>query len=65
MGESAPSSIANLRSLNMSLNNLIKLPEGISKSLMILNISRNRLKSLSGIEICTRLIFLNASHNQI
>ena len=62
---SAPININLVRSVNISLNNLIKVPEGLTKSLLIINVSRNRLKSLTGIEVCTRLILLNASHNQI
>ena len=54
-----------MRSLNIGLNNLMKIPESLTKNLLILNISRNRVKSLNGIEVCSRLIFLNASHNQI
>lgn len=49
----------------MALNDLIKIPEGLTRNLLILNVSRNRLKSLSGVEVCSRLVFLNASHNQI
>ena len=65
MGDEHAVNVNLVRSINVSLNNLIKLPEGLTKSLIILNVSRNRLKSLSGVEVCTRLVFLNASHNQI
>ena len=54
-----------LRSLNIAVNNLMKVPNGLTKNLLILNISRNRIKSLNGIEVCSRLAFLNASHKQI
>ena len=54
-----------LRSLSISLNSLMKVPDGLTKNLLILNLSRNRIKSLNGIEVCSKLIFLNASHNQI
>ena len=54
-----------LRSLNISLNSLMKVPDGLTKNLLILNISRNRIKSLNGIEVASKLIFLNACHNQI
>ena len=54
-----------LRSINVALNNLLKVPEGLTKNLQILNLSRNRIKSLAGIELCSKLVFLNASHNQI
>ena len=66
MGDNqAPINVNLVRSVNISLNNLLKVPEGLIKNLLVINISRNRLKSLSGIEVCNRLIFLNASHNQI
>ena len=52
-----------LRSLNISLNSLMKVPDGLTKNLLILNISRNRIKSLNGIEVASKLIFLNACHN--
>ena len=55
--------LLNMRSLNLGLNNLMKVPDGLTKNLLILNISRNRIKSLNGIEVCSRLLFLNASHN--
>ena len=57
-----------IRSLNISLNNIIKVPEGFgthTKNLLILNISHNKLKSLTGLEGCRRLVFLNAKHNSI
>lgn len=54
-----------LRSINVSLNSLLKVPEGLTKNLLVLNLSRNRIKSLNNIEVCRRLVFLNASHNQI
>ena len=62
---SAPVNLMQIRSLNIALNSLIKVPEGLTKNLLILNVSRNRLKSLTGVEACPRLVFLNASHNQI
>ena len=65
LGACAPANIAQVRSINTALNNLIRVPEGLTKNLLILNLSRNRLKSLTGIEICSRLTFLNASHNMI
>ena len=55
--------IAQVRSLNVALNSLIKVPEALTKNLLVLNLSRNRLKSLTGVELCSRLTFLNASHN--
>ena len=63
MGEDGPTNMTLVRSMNVSINNLIKVPEGLTKNILILNLSRNRIKSLNGIEVCSRLIFLNASHN--
>ena len=63
VGDHLTVNILQVRSLNMALNDLIKIPEGLTRNLLILNVSRNRLKSLSGVEVCSRLVFLNASHN--
>ena len=42
------------------------MPEGLpSRSLIILNVAFNKLKSLKGIEQCSNLQFLNAARNQI
>ena len=54
---------SSVRSLNLAMNSILKVPEGIFKSIIILNISMNKLKSLNGIEECSRLQFLNASQN--
>lgn len=54
---------SNIRSLNLAVNSILKVPEGIFKSIIVLNISMNKLKSLGGIEECSRLQFLNASQN--
>jgi Leucine-rich repeat (LRR) protein len=56
---------SSIRSLNIAMNSMLKVPEGIFKSIIVLNISMNRLKSLNGLEECSRLQFLNASQNQI
>ena len=61
----ASGALANLTSLNVAMNSILKVPDGIFKGLLILNISMNRLKSLNGIESCPRLLFLNANNNQI
>jgi Leucine-rich repeat (LRR) protein len=44
---------------------LMRLPPMLDKSLQIVNVSRNRLKSLAGLENCINLRFLNANHNQL
>jgi len=54
-----------VRSLNISMNSILKVPEGVFKNIIVLNVSMNRLKSLNGLEECSRLQFLNASQNQI
>lgn len=54
-----------LRSMNLALNMLQRMPPALEKSLQFLNISYNKLKSLNGIEACINLKFLNASHNLI
>lgn len=54
---------AGLRSLSISCNSLLKVPDGLTKNLLVLNLSRNRIKSLNGIEVCSKLIFLNAASN--
>ena len=46
---------SNVRSLNLAMNSILKVPEGIFKSILVLNISMNKLKSLNGIEECSRL----------
>ena len=35
-----------LRSLNLSVNSLLKMPQNLEKSIKILNISQNKLKSI-------------------
>lgn len=52
-----------LRSMNLSLNTLVKLAPSMEKSLQFLNVSYNKLKSLSGIEHCINLKFLNVQGN--
>ena len=54
-----------VRSLNVAMNSMLKVPEGVFKNIIVLNISMNKLKSLNGLEECSRLQFLNASQNQI
>ena len=54
-----------VRSLNIAMNSILKVPDGLFKGLLILNISMNRLKSLNGIKNCPRLLFFNANNNQI
>jgi hypothetical protein len=44
-----------VRSLNIAMNSMIKVPEGVFKNIIVLNISMNRLKSLYGLEECSRL----------
>ena len=54
-----------MRSINLSLNSLVKLPSGLEKTLIYMNVSYNKLKSLTGIESCVNLKFLNVSGNQL
>jgi len=54
-----------LRSINLSCNTLVKLPTGLEKSIQFMNLSFNKLKSLTGIESCVNLKFLNVSGNQL
>lgn len=44
-----------VRSLNIAMNSMLRVPEGIFKNLTVLNISMNKLKSLNGLEECSRL----------
>lgn len=54
-----------MRSLNLAQNQLTRFPTLLERTLIILNISFNKLKSLTGIESCVNLKFLNASGNQL
>eukprot|EP00347_Sterkiella_histriomuscorum_P016987 403351092 len=54
-----------IRSLNLSNNSLIKLPSPLEKTIIYMNVSYNKLKSLTGIESCVNLKFLNVSGNQL
>lgn len=54
-----------LRSINLSQNNLVKLNPSLEKTLQFLNVSFNKIKSLNGIESCVNLKFLNVMGNQI
>lgn len=48
------------------MNSLVKIPFGLPyKSLVVLNISANKLKSFVGLEQCTNLKLINASKNQL
>lgn len=44
-----------VRSLNVAMNSMLRVPEGIFKNITVLNISMNKLKSLNGLEECSRL----------
>jgi hypothetical protein len=46
---------SSIRSLNIAMNSMLKVPEGIFKSVIVLNISMNKIKSLNGLEECSRL----------
>jgi Leucine-rich repeat (LRR) protein len=52
--------------MSLAMNSLVKIPFGLPcKSLVVLNISANKLKSFVGLEQCTNLKLINASKNQL
>lgn len=54
-----------LRGLSLAINGLVKLPSNIERSVQIINVSFNKLRSLNGLENCVNLKFLNLTGNSI
>jgi hypothetical protein len=45
-----------IKSISLSINSLLRVPDCLpGRTLTVLNISMNKLKSLSGLEICSQL----------